>query len=158
MLDQSQYNQLANRTVIDNNGDKIGDVGQIFTDESGQPEWVTVHTGLFGMKESFVPIHEAELRGDGALFVPITKDEVNEAPQIDTQSESQLSLDEERRLYQHYNLPYSDWQSQGDVLTEDPQGTSQVRLRRFTFQSDPGSGTVRTETHTQEQKRQRGTN
>ena len=38
-------------------GDKIGSIGQIYVDEStGEPSWVTVRTGFFGMSESFVPL------------------------------------------------------------------------------------------------------
>ena len=38
-------------------GDKIGSIGQIYVDLStGEPSWVTVRTGLFGMSESFVPL------------------------------------------------------------------------------------------------------
>ena len=35
--------------VIDSNDDKIGKVGQVFLDdETGEPAWVTVKTGMFG--------------------------------------------------------------------------------------------------------------
>jgi len=38
----------------------------------------TVQTGLFGTKESFVPLAQADLTDDG-LSVPYTKDQVKDA-------------------------------------------------------------------------------
>ena len=36
---------LYNRTVVDQSGDKIGEIGQVYLDDaSGQPAWVTVKT------------------------------------------------------------------------------------------------------------------
>jgi len=45
-------------TVVGQGGGKLGKVGQVFLDdETGKPEWVTVAAGgLFGGKESFVPL------------------------------------------------------------------------------------------------------
>ena len=53
--------ELTGRTVVGINGDKIGKVGQVYlNNQSGQPEWVTVSTGLFGTKEGFVPLRGAD--------------------------------------------------------------------------------------------------
>ena len=35
-----------------------------YDDDTNQPTWVTVHTGLFGTNETFVPVQGAELSGD----------------------------------------------------------------------------------------------
>jgi uncharacterized protein (TIGR02271 family) len=70
-------------------------------DQSGTPEWVTVKTGLFGTKETFVPIRDADLTGDG-LRVPVSKDAVKDAPKIDT--EGHLSPQEEQELYRYYGM------------------------------------------------------
>ena len=52
-------------TVHDSNGDKVGKVGQVYLDDAtGQPNWVTVNTGLFGGNETFVPLDEATQDGD----------------------------------------------------------------------------------------------
>ena len=41
--------QLIGRTAVDPDGSKIGEIGQIYLDEqTGQPLWVTVTTGMFG--------------------------------------------------------------------------------------------------------------
>lgn len=47
---------LYGRSVVDQSGNKIGEIGQVYLDDaSGQPAWVTVKTGLFGRNETFVP-------------------------------------------------------------------------------------------------------
>ena len=83
-------------------GDKIGSIGQIYVDEStGEPSWVTVRTGLFGMSESFVPLEGATDNGKD-IMVNYDKDTVKDAPRID--ADRQLSPDEEETLYAHYGM------------------------------------------------------
>ncbi|MFJ9078417.1 DUF2382 domain-containing protein [Streptomyces sp. NPDC102278] len=97
--------QLLNLTAYDADGEKIGSIGQVYRDDAtGRPEWVTVKTGWFGMKESFVPL--AGARSDGeALHVPHAKDIVKDAPRVD--ADQHLDADEEHRLYRHYGLSAS---------------------------------------------------
>ena len=88
--------------VLDPNGTKIGSVGQIYLDDqSGDPSWVTVKTGLFGTSESFVPLDGASLNGKD-VTIGYTKDQVKDAPRIE--SDGDLSPEEEERLYRHYGL------------------------------------------------------
>ena len=52
-------------TAYDPSGQKIGRIGQVYYDgQTNQPTWVTVHTGLFGTHETFVPVQGAELGAD----------------------------------------------------------------------------------------------
>ena len=89
-------------TVQDSSGDKIGTVEQIYLDDnSGQPSWATVRTGLFGTKESFLPLDQANY-SDGSVTVPITKDQVKGAPQVD--GEGHLEPQDEAELYRYYGL------------------------------------------------------
>src|SRR3954452_11558679 len=102
MIDTGSINQVIGKDVYDSSGDKIGSASEVYLDdESGQPEWVTVRTGLFGTKESFVPIGEASLTGDG-VRVRVTKSQVKDAPKIDT--DGHLSPQEEQELYRYYGL------------------------------------------------------
>lgn len=90
----------ARGDVVGHDGEKIGGIGELYVDdETNQPSWVTVKTGLFGMKESFVPLREATLRGED-LVVPYTKDQVKDAPRVDP--DGHLEPGEEDRLYSHY--------------------------------------------------------
>ncbi len=53
--------------MVDADGDKIGTIEDIFLDrQTGEPAWAAVKTGLFGRKETLVPIHDAELTEDNA--------------------------------------------------------------------------------------------
>ena len=85
--------------------DKIGSIEEIYLDaESDEPEWAVVSTGLFGNKQTFVPIGDATATGDG-VRVPFDKATVKDAPRIDP--DGRLSQDEERELYRHYGRDYS---------------------------------------------------
>jgi hypothetical protein len=47
------------RTMVDPAGDKLGTIDAIYLDdETGQPEWATVTSGLFTAKAAFVPLME----------------------------------------------------------------------------------------------------
>ena len=107
--------------VVDPSGDTIGEIADIYLDEqTDQPEWLAVRTGLFGRRLSFVPIAEAQASGD-YVAVPYSKDQVKDAPNVDP-DEGLLSEREEALLYEHYGLPYSDIKS--DTGLPDAGGTS----------------------------------
>jgi sporulation protein YlmC with PRC-barrel domain len=73
MIDQDQVQRVIGRDAYGSDGTKIGRVGQVFLDDqTGEPEFVTVNTGLFGMSESFVPLAEATVT-DAGLSVPFTR-------------------------------------------------------------------------------------
>jgi uncharacterized protein YrrD len=56
---------MEGRTAVDTDGAKLGKIGQVYLDDqSGQPLWVTIHTGMFGTKESFAPLHGSRTDGD----------------------------------------------------------------------------------------------
>lgn len=110
MIAENDIQQIAGADIYGTDGDKIGRAGQVFLDdETGRPEWVTVNTGLFGTNESFVPLAQAEL-GDQGVTVPFAKAAVKDAPNVDPDT-GHLSQDEERALYEHYGLDYSDRRS-----------------------------------------------
>ena len=109
-IDTSNINSLIGQPVPGSDGEKIGQVGQVYLDdETGRPEWVTVHTGLFGTKESFVPVGQAQMTRDG-LRVQYDKDAVKGAPRVDA-DQGHLSHQEEAELYRHYGLEYSERRS-----------------------------------------------
>lgn len=88
------------RDAVDRNGDKIGSIGQVYLDDStGEPDWVTVNTGLFGHKEKFVPLAGASFTGDDVVL-PFDKAVVKDAPDI--ADADHLDEDEERVLYDYY--------------------------------------------------------
>jgi len=105
------------RDLVDNDGDKIGSIEDIYLDrETDEPEWAVVTTGLFGTKRTFVPLTEAQTHEDG-IRVPYEKAAVKDAPKIDPDGE--LSHEEERVLYEHYGRQYSEFQGGSGVLDTD---------------------------------------
>lgn len=117
MIDSSNLNALTGATVYDNDGDKIGSVGQIFTDPAtGGASWITVKTGLFGTGESFVPATEATFDGNDDVRVSYTKAFVKDAPRVDTDGE--LDQNDTDALYTYYGF------SSGSTTTDyDTSGT-----------------------------------
>lgn len=110
--------ELYRGTVYDSNGDKIGSVKQVYTDDTtGDPQFVTVNTGLFGTRESFVPVRGATARGDD-IHVPYTKDFVKDAPNID--ADGHMDESEQDQLFRYYDYSgggYSTGMGDRDVST-----------------------------------------
>ena len=96
---------LYGATASGRNGEKLGKVDTVFLDnETQRPEWAAVKTGMFGTHVSLVPLAKAEYH-DGSLQVPYSKDDVQNAPHHDPDQE--LSVEDEKRLFEHYGVPYS---------------------------------------------------
>ena len=95
-MTQDDLRRLYDATIVDQNGDKVGGVGQIYLDDqSDRPTWATAKTGLFGTKETFVPLDEAQMEGS-EIRVPYTKDFIKDAPNVD--AEHHISEQEEDEL------------------------------------------------------------
>jgi uncharacterized protein (TIGR02271 family) len=117
MIGTDMLDRVIGADVYDNDGDKIGTASEVFLDDqSGNPEWVTVKTGLFGSKETFVPLRDADLTGNG-VRVPVSKAAVKDAPKID--QDGHLSPEEESALYRHYSLSDSTTTTTTDTTTTD---------------------------------------
>ena len=107
------------RTMVDSDGEKIGKVSQIYEDPAtGNPEWATVSSGLFGNKSNFVPLTGASLDGDD-VRAQVTKDQVKDAPGV--ADDDDLSEQEERRLFEHYGVPYT---TEGSTTAQRPPQAS----------------------------------
>jgi uncharacterized protein (TIGR02271 family) len=133
------------RDVVDSSGDKIGSLEEIYLDsDTGQPEWATVNTGLFGLKQSFIPLADAEPTR-GKVVVPYTKDQVKDAPSIDPDGE--LSAEEEESLYSHYGVgyeqpavetPQTEGHDTSGPTTDEAMTRSEEELRVGTAQRERG--------------------
>jgi len=122
MIGTETLDRVIGRDVYDEAGNKIGSASEVYLDDqTGQPEWVTVKTGLFGTKESFVPIRDADLTDDG-VRVRVSKEKVKDAPKIDT--DGHLSPQEEEELYRYYGMGggYTDTQTTGMADTTQTTG------------------------------------
>ncbi|WP_030621844.1 DUF2382 domain-containing protein [Streptomyces sclerotialus] len=104
MLTQEQIAVVLNHPVYDAEGNKVGDARHVFFDDiTGRPDWVTVRTGLFGTKETFVPTQEATVVEDH-LEVPYPKSRIKDAPNVDVDAGGHLSRADEDRLFEYYGL------------------------------------------------------
>jgi len=101
------------RTVVGSDGEKIGKVDEVYLDTAtGRPEWLAVHTGLFGSKTNFVPLEGASPAGED-VQVAYTKDQVKDAPGIEP--DGALNDEEERSLWSHYGLDFDSGYGAGTV-------------------------------------------
>lgn len=97
---------LDGKSLIGSDGSKLGTIADVYFDnDTREPEWALVRTGLFGTKSSFVPITQSTVQADG-IQVPFTKGQVSDAPRLDDDGE--LSQEEEDLLSRHYGLSYSE--------------------------------------------------
>ena len=102
MISMDQARTLKGKTILGAGQIKLGTIESLYADrEDGDLTFATVNTGKFGSKTSFVPLGEATLQGDNVV-VAYDEDLVSSAPQID--EDSDLSPEEEQRLYAHYGL------------------------------------------------------
>ena len=150
MAEVTHAYEWRGREVVSADGDKIGTLEEVYLDtQSGQPEWATVTTGLLGMKQTFVPLAQADPDG-GRVVVPYSKDQVKDAPSVDPDGE--LSPDEESALYNHYGVDTGTTvrsgqeQVGGDVsgpTTDDAMTRSEEELRVGTTQRERGRARLR---------------
>src|SRR3712207_5524735 len=125
MPDLDTIRSWQGATMVDPDSDKIGTIESIYVDDqTGQPEWALVNTGLFGTKSSFVPLAQASSSGD-QVQVPYQKQLVKDAPRIDP--DQHLSEAEEQQLWAHYGLDYGSGYAavrDGDGIYDDVQNNA----------------------------------
>jgi uncharacterized protein (TIGR02271 family) len=141
MVTREQFDTITpgNGDVIGQDGEKIGRIGDLYLDDdTNNPNWVTVKTGLFGTHESFVPLEGASVRGED-LVVPYTKDQVKDAPRVDP--DGHLERTEEDRLYAHYGRTAPAGYGSGDGIRGE--GRTEARAAGGVEPGyDEGTGTV----------------
>jgi uncharacterized protein (TIGR02271 family) len=96
-----RLDELRGAPVFDRNGDKIGEVEEIFYDHgSNRAEWIGIGTGFFGTKRVLVPVQGASTYEDG-ICVAYDKDQVKDSPDVDSDD---ISGESEQELYSYYGL------------------------------------------------------
>jgi len=109
------YGEWPGRDVVDSGGERLGGVREIYLDrETGQPEWVLVDVD--GGEARFVPLADAAVE-TSQIRVAHAATVIRDAPGIG--SEPRIDETEERRLYAHYGLGYSDDESISGLPADD---------------------------------------
>lgn len=125
--------RMIGKNVYDLDGQKAGTAtGLYISDASGAPEWAAVKTGLFGSKESLVPLAGARTDETG-LHVRTRKDIIKDAPHLET--DGHLSGQQVMDLYRHYGL---------DSGTT-PQGRNAARGTAMATGTQPEQSVIRSE-------------
>ncbi|MBA4116251.1 MAG: PRC and DUF2382 domain-containing protein [Rubrobacter sp.] len=91
---------FAGYTVLDNSGEKIGKVDDLFLDENDQPEYFGVKMGFLGTKSTLIPADIANIdRERGFVEVSQLKQKVKDGPAFDDDSEITPEYENEVRSY-----------------------------------------------------------
>ncbi|MCT1690735.1 PRC and DUF2382 domain-containing protein [Brevibacterium sp. p3-SID960] len=101
-MENIDIDQLRGSDLYDQTGSKIGSIGEVYLDDqTNEPAFVTVNTGLFGMNETFVPYQSVSRDGDH-LVAPFEKSFVKDAPNI--AADGSLTPEEEEEIFRYYSL------------------------------------------------------
>lgn len=147
MITKESIPNVLGLTAYGSGHDKLGKIGHVYVDDrTEQPEWMTVRTGMFGKRETFVPAQPAQLRGD-EVVVPYEKDQVSNAPIVETDAAGHISEQDEARLYAHYGMAHPGPAAPQGVASSDDGMTrsgqqrrkAPVRLERERLEREPGT-------------------
>jgi sporulation protein YlmC with PRC-barrel domain len=102
MANQVNPQVLLDAEVFDATGERIGKVGQVYLrEDSRQPAWIVVRSGLFRASETMVPLQGAHMHEHG-IQVDVSKDRIMGAPQLIPHG--RLSEEDSVELCEHYGL------------------------------------------------------
>lgn len=94
------FAKLIGQSVKDVNGHVLGEVQAIYAHSgASEPEWIALALGATDDQRVLAPLEGAKIEDEVELAYP--KNEIEEAPAL---VEEKLSLDDELRLYAHYNV------------------------------------------------------
>jgi sporulation protein YlmC with PRC-barrel domain len=94
------------KMLIDCNGENIGKLQDVYVDvETDEPQFGTVKEGFIGHHLTFVPLSGVQI-GPGDLKVTVTKEQVQDAPDLELHGE-ELSQADESALYHHFQQNYT---------------------------------------------------
>ncbi len=135
MIGTNEITRVQGATAYDTTGSKVGKVDQVYLDDqTGEPNWLTLNTGMFGTSTSFVPLEGASFDGDD-IRLAYDKDRIKDAPRIDV--DQHLEREQEDELYRYYGLSYG---GQGYDATQTQTDTTQTaQATQTTGYADTGT-------------------
>jgi len=148
MLNVNEVETWTGHDVIGPDGEKIGSLDHLYVDrETGEPTFIAVKTGLFGMSDSLVPVPTTANAADGKVSVAYDKAKVKGAPNV--KADGELSEQEEAKLYEYYGLGgYSQYDGPDHATltgghTDDAMTRSEEELRVGTTRQESGRARLR---------------
>ena len=100
MITLGQVDAIRQSTVYDSAGERIGGVGEVLVSKvTGEPEWVSVHRGAVGDRETYAPLAGATATDD-ELHLAVSKALVHAAPGF--VPDIDMSAEEVEVLRAHY--------------------------------------------------------
>lgn len=124
------------QTAIDDTGEQIGLITQIWVDDmSGQPEWASVRLPVLGAEEALVPLAGTRALGSGRQFA-YTKQEIVDAPPV--AQDGTLGREEMERLAAHYGTPAADVAPPAREASWADRMEAQIRGGRGARPTPPG--------------------
>src|SRR5215207_10223697 len=95
--------QYAGYTVYDQHYEKIGNVDDLFLDESDQPEYIGVKMGLLGTRTTLIPFQMARVNdARQTIKVAADKERLKNGPTFDEDRE--ITPVFENEVYSYYGL------------------------------------------------------
>jgi uncharacterized protein (TIGR02271 family) len=149
MMERDEALGARGATVVDQDGDKIGTVADIYVDrETDEPEWMVVKAGMLGTRVNLVPLKEASVREDD-IVVPYDKARVQNAPSVE--GDGELSQEEEQELYAYYGLDYSRDASATGLPQDDARPSDELSRDETTGRDTSGPTTDDAMTRSEEE-------
>jgi sporulation protein YlmC with PRC-barrel domain len=106
------------RDLLDRNGERIGTLEDVYFDiETDEPQFGTVKEGFLDRHITFVPLTAITI-GPDYLQVPVTRQQVKDAPNMEHEGEAFTQADESL-LYHYYEMNYTP--------SDNPSGRRLVR-------------------------------
>ena len=104
--------QYAGYAVYDRQGEKIGNVDDIFLDENDQPEYIGVKMRFLGTKSTLIPVEVVRVdQQRSRIEVSVDKATAKDGPAFDTDEE--ITPEAEERVRRHYGLEGRQGAAQG---------------------------------------------
>lgn len=124
--------------AVDPSGDKVGTIDEIYVDEeTGQPAWAALRTGLFGTRLSFAPL--AGARSDGeVVHVAHDKAQIKDAPSVEGGED--LTPADEDTLHRFYGVAHT---SEATGARDDAMTRSEEELSVGTSRRAAGTARLR---------------
>jgi hypothetical protein len=129
MTEAIEWVAYVGAPLYDEDGNVVGRIEEFYVEtDDGPPAWVVAVNEANGTSRSYVPMRDAQPAEDGdGLQVSVSREAIGDAPRAEEGED--LSADEERRLYEHYDQTYPEEKSGHEAKTahktksgDEPEG------------------------------------